>query len=92
MIDAEAVIKVEQLQRVCAEHHMRYFIHNGSVCIQADSSHYTNFSEDNLLWMGHTVEQALAWMIGVFGGFVPRLVKREPFTPTIVGGTPKVVV
>ena len=84
MIDAEAIVKVERLQQVCAERHMRYLIHNGSVCIQADPKHYPTFGEDNLLWMGQTVEQALAWLTGVFGGFASQLVERKKFDPKVV--------
>lgn len=84
MTDATAVLHVERLQQICAERHMRYVIHNGSVCIQANPAHYTSFAEDNLLWMGQTVEQALAWLTGVFGGSSSQLVARKPFAPKVV--------
>lgn len=82
MTEAEHVLRVEHLQHICAEKHMRYFIHNESVCLRADEKHYAAFSPDNLLWMGQTVEQALAWLTGVFGGFGALLVERAK--PSIV--------
>ena len=88
MTEAEHVLKVEYLQNVCQEKHMRYFIHNGSVCLQADPAHYSAFSADNMLWMGQTVEQACAWMTGVFGGFAPLLVERKAFNPQVVPEVP----
>lgn len=88
MTTVSDLIAVEQLQSVCERHGMKYFMVSGGIGLSADAAKYPAFAENNLLFIAQSVDSALAWLTGVFGGFASQLVDRKPFAPKVVPETP----